>query len=167
MDDVRVFDRALSSTEIDTIYNSGSGRAGSLKTLTIVGDTTFAANDILRIKDGTDDEWFIVLDATSAPVYDIARDRAADYGGTTLPEWKKGTSVVNFGASGEGGIFMTSSETNAPYMSVVTHAGSPWSTLTTRMRLGNLNGFLGYLVSAITLGFFRSRLLDDAVLFGL
>jgi len=38
---------------------------------------------------------------------------------------------------------MTSSETNAPYLSVFTHAGAPYDTLTTRLRVGNLNGYLG------------------------
>jgi hypothetical protein len=39
---------------------------------------------------------------------------------------------------------MTASDANAPYLSVFTHAGSPWSDITTHLRLGNLNGFLGY-----------------------
>jgi len=113
-------------------------------TLTISGDTTFAVNDILRIKDGIDDEWFQVTNIDSAPTYIVSRDKEGAYSTNNNPVWKKGTSVVNFGASNEGGIFMTASESNAPYVSIVTHAGSPWDTLTTHLRLGNLNGFLGY-----------------------
>ena len=113
-------------------------------TMRISGDTTFAVNDILRIKDGTDDEWFTVTNIGSAPIYTVSRDEGGDYSANNNPVWKKGTAVTNFGASGEGGIFMTASESNAPYLSVVTHAGAPWTTLTTRVRLGNLNGFLGY-----------------------
>ena len=113
-------------------------------TLTITGDETFAVNDQLRIKDGVDDEWLTVTNIGSAPTYTVTRDRDSSYGADSNPIWKKGTSVTNFGASGEGGIFMTASESNAPYMSIVTHAGSPWSTLTTHVRIGNLNGYLGY-----------------------
>lgn len=113
-------------------------------TLTISGDTTFAINDILRIKDGEDDEWLQVTNASSAPVYIVTRDKDGQYASNANPVWKKGTAVVNFGASGEGVIFMTASESNAPYLSVVTHAGSPWTSLTTHARLGNLNGYLGY-----------------------
>lgn len=60
------------------------------------------------------------------------------------PTWKKGATIVNYGQSGDGGVYMTASESNAPYLSVFTHAGSPWTDLTTRLRLGNLNGYLGY-----------------------
>jgi hypothetical protein len=47
---------------------------------------------------------------------------------------------------------MTASDTNAPYMSIFGHAGSPWSALTTHARMGNLNGFLGYATDAYGIG---------------
>lgn len=80
------------------------------------------------------------------------RDKAADYGADANPAWKKGATVVNYGQSGDGGIFMTASESNAPYLSVFTHAGSPWSALTTRLRIGNLNGYLGYTTDKYGIG---------------
>ena len=113
-------------------------------TLKIEGDTTFSVNDILRIKDGVDDEWMLVTNVGSAPTYTVTRDQAGDYAADTNPIWKRGTAVVNYGASGEGLIFMTASEANAPHLDVLTHAGAPWTTTTTQMRMGNLNGFLGY-----------------------
>ena len=113
-------------------------------TLTISGDTTFAVNDILRIKDGTDDEWLTVTNVGSAPTYTVTRDGGSAYAANTNPIWKKGTAVINYGASGEGLIYMTASDTNSPHIDVLTHAGSPWDTTTTQLRLGNLNGFLGY-----------------------
>jgi len=112
-------------------------------TVNITSDTTFAVNDILRIKDGVDDEWMEVT-AVSHTTYTVVRDKAGGYAANSNPTWQKGTAVVNFGANGEGLIFMTASENNSPYLSVVTHSGTPWTTLTTRMRLGNLNGYLGY-----------------------
>ena len=112
-------------------------------TLEISGDDTFAVGDILEIREGTDDEWFEVT-ARDGNTYTVTRDKNSQYGTDANPEWKEGTAVVNFGASGEGGVYITASENNAPYISIVSHTGSPWDTLTTHLRLGNLNGFLGY-----------------------
>lgn len=112
-------------------------------TMTISGDTTFAVGDFLRIKDGVDDEWFEVTNAGSAPTYTVTRDKAGDYAANTNPIWKKGTAVVNYGASGEGIIFMTASEGNAPFIDFITHAGSPWTTTTVKTRLGKLDGVPG------------------------
>jgi len=119
--------------------------------LTLEGNETFSVGSFIRIKDGTDDEWMEVV-AESDPNYGVVRDKGGDYSADSNPAWKKGASVINFGASGEGAVYMTSSETNAPYLSVFTHAGSPWDTLTTRLRLGNLNGYLGYSSDAFGLG---------------
>ncbi|MFH1429324.1 MAG: tail fiber domain-containing protein, partial [Candidatus Margulisiibacteriota bacterium] len=118
--------------------------AADASTLTIAGNESFAVNDILRIKDDTYDEWFEVTNIGSAPTYTVIRDKAAAYGANANPAWPKGAAVVNYGASGKGGLFLTSSETNAPYMQVFTHAGSPWTTITTRAKFGNLNGSYGY-----------------------
>lgn len=113
-------------------------------TLTIKGTVTFAVNDRLCIKDGTDMEWLLVTNIASAPTYTVTRDQAGAYGADANPAWKKGATVANYGQSGAGGLYLTASDTNAPYMSVYTHAGSPWATLTTQLRLGNLNGYLDY-----------------------
>jgi len=66
-------------------------------TMTISGDETFAVNDTLRIKDGTDDEWFTVTNIGSAPTYTVTRDQGSGYGANSNPIWKKGTAVVNYG----------------------------------------------------------------------
>ena len=113
-------------------------------TLTIEGNETFAVGDILRIKDGTNDEWLLVTNIASAPTYTVTRDQAAGYAADSNPVWKKGASIISYGASGKGGIYMTSSEVNAPYLSVFTHAGAPWTTIVEKARMGNLNGYLGY-----------------------
>ena len=128
----------------------------------IVGDTTFAVGDFLRIKDGVDDEWFQVS-AVSSTTYTVARDKAGVYSANSNPAWKKGTAVANFGTSGEGVVFMTASESNAPYLSVVTHSGSPWTTLYTQARLGNLNGFMDYSTDkyGIAMGSGNSNLVID------
>ena len=117
--------------------------ASDSSTMTTKATTTFAVGDILRIKDGVDDEWFTVSNIASAPTYAVTRDRASAYGANANPAWSKGATIVNYGQSGDGGLYMTASESNAPYLSVFTHAGSPWDTITTRLRIGNLNGYLG------------------------
>ena len=111
--------------------------------MVIAGNETFAVGDILRIKDGLDDEWLEVLLA-SAPTYRVERDKAGVYASGSNPTWQKGASVINYKQSGDGGVYMTSSDTNAPYLSIFTHAGAPWSAITTNVREGNLNGYAGY-----------------------
>ncbi len=131
---------------------STSMTAADASTLTIVGNETFAVGDMLRIKDGTDDEWLEVTNAGSAPTYTVTRDKNGDYAADSNPAWVQGATVVNYGASGKGGILLTSSEANAPYLSMFTHAGEPWTTITTHLRLGNLNGAYGYSAELYGLG---------------
>jgi hypothetical protein len=126
--------------------------AADNSTMTTKATTTFAVGDILRIKDGTDDEWFTVTNIASAPTYTVTRDCASDYASNSNPAWSKGATIVNYGQSGDGGLYMTASESNAPYLSVFTHAGSPWSDITTRLRIGNLNGYLGYTTDLYGIG---------------
>ncbi len=113
-------------------------------TLTISGDTTFAVGDILRIKDGTDDEWMEVIGISSAPTYDVTRDRSDSYSsGFTSPAWKKGTAVVNFKQANDGGVFISSSEPNSPYLDFFVHNGYPWTGTTSKTRIGKLDGIAG------------------------
>lgn len=121
-------------------------------TVTIDGDMTLAVGDIIRIKEGVDDEWMTVTVDNGGNNYTVTRDSASVYTANNNPVWTKGATVVNFGASGQGGMFLTANDTNAPFLSVFTHAGSPWSTMTTRVRVGNLNGYLGYASDIFGLG---------------
>jgi len=113
-------------------------------TITTKGTVNFSINDILRIKEDIDDEWFRVTNVSGHPTYVVTRDLAGMYPSNTNPCWTKGSTIVNYRQSGDGGVFMTATETDAPYLSIFDHAGSPWTTINTRLRLGNLNGFLGY-----------------------
>lgn len=108
------------------------------------GNTTFSVGDILRIKDGIDDEWMSVAEVISSTNYKVIRDKAEVYSTNNNPTWKKGATIVNYGKLGDGGVYMTASDTNAPYLSIFDHNGSPWNGLNTRLRIGNLNGYLGY-----------------------
>jgi len=122
--------------------------------LLVSGAETFAVGDMLRIKDGLDDEWFEVTNSAGAPNYIVNRDMAGAYAPNTNPAWKKGATVVNYGASGEGGVLIASGATagNAPYVRVFTHAGAPWTTQTYYSQFGNLNGVYGYAATAWGIG---------------
>lgn len=86
--------------------------------------------DILRMKDGVDDEWMLVDDVDidlGLFRYTVLRDRAGVYASGANPAWKKGQAVVNYGQSGDGGIELVAGAT--PAMNVFDHSGSPWSSL--------------------------------------
>jgi sugar lactone lactonase YvrE len=121
-------------------------------TLTTDGNETFSVDDILRIKVGTDDEWFIITSTDNTPTYEVIRDTAAQYTSDNNPEWTKGVTVVNYQQSGDGGVYLTASDINSPYLSVFENGETPWSSVTTKIRLGNLNGYLGYTEDKYGLG---------------
>jgi len=122
----------------DTLITEG------IAEIIIEGNDTFAVGDILRIKEGIYDEWLEVIENSFAPVYRVRRDKSGNYATDNNPAWTKGASVVNYGQAGDGGIYITASDTNAPNLSVFTHDGEPWDTITTHIREGNLNGYAGY-----------------------
>lgn len=70
--------------------------------------------------------------------------------GTRSITYPAGAPIVDYGVSGDGGLLLTADDAvgNAPFLSVFTHAGSPWSTLTEHLRLGNLNGLGDYSADA-------------------
>lgn len=121
-------------------------------TMTITGAVSFAANDKLRLKNVTDEEWITVVSAAGAPTYTLTRDRGTDYSPNANPAWKKGTAVINYGQTSAYGILITAHQTNNPYLSFFQVPSSPWTTaLTEIVRIGQLNGFAGY--STSTFGF--------------
>jgi len=139
----RIYDKTLN----ESVSVSGSVFISGILAgcwLAIEGNETFEIGDILHIKEGSDAEWMEVTNVTFAPIYRVIRDKAGDYADGSNPEWTKGASVVNYGQSGDGGIYLTASDTNAPHLSIFTHAGEPWNTITTHIREGNLNGYAGY-----------------------
>ena len=119
-------------------------------TLTISSDTSFAVNDILKIKQGNDEEYLRVTDTTNAPTYVVQRDLAGSYASNAKPAWKKGTPVVKVGSSNGtdtysgGWLRMVGEGENAPFYEVVKRTGVNYNDYTTCLRLGNLKGFLGY-----------------------
>jgi len=111
------------------------------------GGFLFANSDICRIKaadvdDDVVDTWFTVSSRTD--LGDGTQLYLCTYqNGDTDDTIRAGNLVVDYGASGQGLLTLTADATNAPYYAIETHAGAPWTTLTTRARLGNMNGVFG------------------------
>lgn len=113
---------------------------------THVGNAMRSTNESTFIYESTHDMIFYVYGDYSLPAnnYLITRDKGSAYSADNNPTWKQGSTIVNYKQSGDGGIYMTASDSNAPYLSIFDHAGAPWTTINTRLRIGNLNGYLGY-----------------------
>lgn len=112
-------------------------------TITISGQTTFVVNEVLRIKDGTDDEWMLVTNVASAPTYIVTRDLAGTYPANTNPAWKKGTAVVSMGVgtgTKTGFVLLDSSSANSPYIDVYGRNSNTYSDYTLHGRFGWLQG---------------------------
>lgn len=111
----------------------------------------FATNDIVRLKDFGQDTWGTVTGVSGDGVtVDVESG-----GSTTFPI---GHPVVNYGPSGQGLILLTSNDIgiqNAPSLSMFSHAGSPWSTITEYIRLGNLDDWGGFSTETWGLGIGR------------
>jgi len=115
----------------------------------ISGSTSFTVGDILRIRVGASDEWFEVTNA-SGTTYTVTRDKAGDYSADANPAWTAGTAIVNYKQAGNGGVHISASEVNSPYVSILSHDGTPWSATNSYVRLGNLGGFLDYPSEPVT-----------------
>ena len=112
-------------------------------TVTISGQTTFSTNEVIRIKDGTDDEWMLVTSAVSAPTYTVTRDLVGSYAVNTNPIWKKGTTVVSMGVgtgTKTGYISLDSSSSYSPYIDIYGRNSNTYTDTTLHARIGWLKG---------------------------
>lgn len=102
----------------------------------------WSVNDIIRMKDpGVGDSWFKVLSVVDQTTH---WSLLAQYqAGNTLVTFKAATAVVNYGQSGQGIVRISAAGSYTPYVSLATHAGLPWASLTEKARLGNLDGVSG------------------------
>jgi len=158
---------AVISVQIDDPGGSGSGAnlsftysstTWSIKILKEPsgGATGFANNDICRIKavassGAIASTWFQIASiSTSNDDYDSAT--CTWKSGSKNITYRKGTAVVDYGASGQGFIYSTAIASatdiaelrNAPYIAFGKHSATPWSSITSISRIGELNGSYGY-----------------------
>lgn len=98
--------------------------------------------DIIRLQEPlSGDFWGAVTAKTDMTTYwRLTVEDRSSAGNGTFPA---GATVLNYGVSGDGVVRITADASNSPYLSIATHAGSPWTTLTERARLGNLAGISG------------------------
>lgn len=104
----------------------------------------FSVNDVLRLKDATNDTWVkvtAVTDSTTHYTYTVQYQS-----GTSGVTYYAGQAVANYGSSSSrsGHIILTADDTNAPFIALRKHANSPWTSVTELLKIGNLNGSWGY-----------------------
>lgn len=134
-------------------------------TLTTRGNVTLAVNDILIIRaqssGGIQEEYLRVTAVGSAPTYSVTRDLAATYAANTNPAWPAGTVVVQQGVSDGAAAFSggwlelvgeASAGSDWPRISAFRRTGVIYSNSAEQVRLGNLNGYLGYVADIYGLG---------------
>ena len=111
----------------------------------------FENSDICRCRTeyaaGIGDIWFVV--SARVDNGDGTQNYTCTYSsGTRSITYPAGAPVLDYGVSGDGGLYLTADDTNGPFIDVFTHAGAPWATLTERVRMGNLNGVGDYVADA-------------------
>lgn len=142
-----VFVKDLISAHAGTLLvTKSAGRLTSdyVTTSTMVVETPpgggwlFDSGDIVRLKEtyasGVHESWVTVTRTATINQYTTA------FSSGDSTTYHKGVTAVDYGQSGDGGILQTADMANAPWLSVFTHAGAPWTTLTQHLRLGNLKG---------------------------
>jgi hypothetical protein len=145
---------------------TGPDSIGGTMTLT-VKDGNFANGDIVRLKAvhgaSSYDCWFTLSNKSASAPWTYT---ATLESGTLSAAIKKGDAVASYGTSGDGRILLTSDLADSPYIDIFTHAGAPWSTITNKVRIGNLAGLtdsdFGGALSGYGLytdnGYFKGRL---------
>ena len=110
----------------------------------IVDDSVFSINDILYIKDGSNEEYLLVTDNLGAGNYSVERDLANAYASNGNPRWPKGTAIVSTGSgvSGttSGFIKMDAVSQYSPFIDIILRHSDNYNDLNTKVRLGNLAG---------------------------
>ena len=115
------------------------------------GAMLFGGGEVVRFKayvspTGTiiGDAWATITGRTNHTTY--ATYTATMNSGSTATVFRAGTAIADYGVSGAGFITLSADGTvgSSPNLTMGTHAGSPWTTQTTLLRLGNLNGSYGY-----------------------
>jgi len=132
--------RFFVAQDAQTLYSSINNSGSLTYDINLVGNQLIL-DDIIRIKSTYYDTWAkVALISMESGYYAYTVDWMY---GASIFSYEPGQSVVVYGANGDGSIMMTVEDTNAPYIEIFTHAGSPWITQTRRARLGNLTGITG------------------------
>ncbi len=105
-------------------------------------DSIFSVGDVLRIKDGTNEEYMTVTDISNAPIYNVTRFINGE-SGESSPTWESGIAVISTG-SGSGGnsgfLSLDAVSQYAPFLDINYRNSSTYDDWSTKVRLGNLEG---------------------------
>lgn len=108
-----------------------------------VEDNVFAVGDIIRIKDGIDEEYMEVTDISNAPEYVVTRFLNG-LSGEANPSWNTGTAIVSTGngTSGQnsGFISLDAASQYSPFIDILYRESATYNDWTTKVRVGNLEG---------------------------
>lgn len=109
-----------------------------------VHEQLFAVNDILHLKDAANSTWVKVTAVTDNATYYTYTVQYQS--GTSDVTYYAGQAVADYGSatSSPGHIIMSADDVNAPYISLRKHTGTPWSSVSELLKIGNLNGSWGY-----------------------
>lgn len=99
-------------------------------------------DDVIRLTEPLAGDFWGVVTA-KADMTTFWRLTVEDRSSAGVGTFPAGAAVLNYGQSGDGVVRITADASNSPYLSIATHTGSPWTTLTERARLGNLAGISG------------------------
>jgi hypothetical protein len=129
------------------LFDTFSVAAGPLSlkiTKSPSGGAPFGSGHKLLIDNGINSTWLTVsafdaLDQTTYWEYLVTYSS-----GSNSVTYKTGTAIADYGVSGDGGLLLSSDMSNAPWLSIFKHSGSPWSDMEYLVKLGNLNGYAGY-----------------------
>ena len=105
------------------------------------GAAPFANGDLVYLKNG-DLATYATVDTGSAAGDDwtyTATYKSGDDSG----HFYSGDTVVGFGGTGKGRLWLTADDTYAPFLSIATHDMATPPAWTERARLGNLDGISG------------------------
>jgi len=152
-EDVRVRGRISSSVfEYDKISAVGGKllvsnssvlnlNVSSTDTTITTEDSVFSDGEIIRIKDGINEEYMEIIDSSDAPTYDVIRNINSN---PAIPTWSKGTAIVSTGKniSGEqtGFILLDAVSNYSPFIDINLRDSSVYNDWTTKVRIGNLEG---------------------------
>jgi hypothetical protein len=120
------------------------------------GGYLFADSDICYIKSeysgGVAAIWFTVSARFKGSGYQ--RYTCTYNSGTRGITYPAGAPVTDWGVSGDGLVTVSADGTigAGPNLSIITHAGSPWSATTLQGRFGNLNGSYGIATNVVGIG---------------
>jgi len=114
--------------------------------------TLWTVGDVIRMKEPlTGDLWATIsskIDNTTYWTLNVVKQQP---GAGTNYTFRAGLGVVDYGASGSGFIAISADGAlgSTPNITLATHAGSPWTTYSNYMRVGNLANSYGYGASTV------------------